>query len=152
MLSKRADVVLRAHEIGRGLTDLERIALGVTLAQTVLTPGNHGAVRMAAARLAEHADALLYADLDFANHLSDGPHTRPEPITHEQPGSSECPGGTGRPTPSCQSPSLGWQAAWGRFRSAEQAFSDSWYGDLVGAVCLAVFIAGVTVALPLVFG
>lgn len=141
MFLDRADVILRAHEVGRGLTDLERIALGVTLAQTVLTPGNHGAVRLAAARLSDHADALLDAEIALSDSLSDGPDTGPKPTTHEQPGSSERPADAGRPAPSVKPASSGrWRAAWDRFARAERRFSDSLAGDLVGVVSLAILV------------
>ncbi|MGH1416861.1 MAG: hypothetical protein ACRBB0_25480 [Pelagimonas sp.] len=63
-MTSRADIVIRAHAIGVGLTNEERIALGVTLIMTVLTPNCHMKVRFAARRVQEHAEALDDARLN----------------------------------------------------------------------------------------
>jgi hypothetical protein len=157
----RADIVLRAHEVGAGMTDFERIALGAALIDTVLNTERHQTVLLAARHVREHGEALQAASWDGArfidishtpsNTIPGGPHTGQ--TTHgavEQTVPPEIPAGVtaGRPGRSLSS-SLG--ATWARFRAVEARVSDSWLGDGIGVAC--VWIIGLALLFaPLIWG
>ncbi len=63
-MTSRAEIIVNAHALAVGLTDNERIALGTTLAMTVLDPTKHREVHFAACKLREHAEALDGARLN----------------------------------------------------------------------------------------
>lgn len=130
----RADLILRAHEIGAGLTDRERIALGATLIQTVLSPRHHPEVAYAAGQLREHAEALRDAHLDLGT--PDGPHTR-QVTTHEQTGSS---GSCGASRPQVPAPRAATSSRWRAARDLFARLDDSRIGDGIGGVCLILIL------------
>lgn len=147
MFLTRADVVLRAHEVGQGLTDRERIALGATLIQTVLSPRHFPEVAYAAAQLHEHAEALRDAHLDLG--FPDGPHMGQD-TTHEQTGSSGFCGDTLPQASGPRAPSSSrGRAAWDRLTAAERRISDSWIGDGIAGIGLIVILLGALFA-PLI--
>ncbi|WP_425099174.1 hypothetical protein [Tropicibacter sp. S64] len=148
MIETRADVVLMAHVLGRDMTDLERIALGATLIQTVLTPANHCAVRLAAARINEHADALMDALIEM--NTGAGPHPG-KATTHEQSGPLRIPEAppSGPSTPCAMETSPWWRTAWASFRIVEARLSNSLAGDLLGGLCIWVISMALFVFAPL---
>lgn len=134
----RPDVVLRAHEIGAGLTDRERIALGTTLVQTVLSPRYHPEVAYVAAQLHDHAAALRDAHFDLE--IPGAPIGR-QATTHEQTGS---PGSCGGALPQSPVPHLPTSSPAGvardRFSTSLAALADSRIGDGIGGVCLVLIL------------
>lgn len=130
----RADLVLRAQQIAAPLIDAERIALGVALIGTAQRADSWG-MKLHAARL---VNAQAAACLNSEFHTSRTPvvdgRTGPEATTHEQSAPSH---------PMPRGSSL--RAAWDRF-------SGSLWGDVLGLVCVLVFVAGVVVGLPLIAG
>ncbi|AUC54274.1 hypothetical protein CDO87_14290 [Sagittula sp. P11] len=156
----RADIVIRAHSIGAGLTDLERIALGAALIQTVLRADKGEAVLAAARHIHEHGEALQDADFSGVGRLdarlitntSGGAGTGTTHGTIERMVLSEIPaprsdgatrGGPGR------SPSSSLRAAWARIRAANDAIEDGWWGHVLAGLCFAIVAIGL-MFLPLV--
>lgn len=139
-MQHRVDVILRAHEVGKGLTDMERIAVGATLIMTVLAPGEAMHVRTAARKLREHADALdaFGRDLDDISHT--GGSVSGETTTHgaEQSGPSVTSGPLAPESPGRGSSPAPWAAIrrfWLRIESGP-------LGDWIGGLSLAfVFFA-----------
>ncbi|MBP0483973.1 hypothetical protein [Sagittula salina] len=151
-------MTLRAHALAMELTDIERVALGAALIQTVLRTDRAAHVLMAARHVREHGEALQNSDISGVACLdtpllqletSDGSDTgQPTRGAIEQNGPSDIPGEVtpGDPGRSFSS-SLG--AAWARFIAAEARFSDSWGGDFVSAVCAALIAIFLLVGWPL---
>ncbi|EPX78120.1 hypothetical protein [Salipiger mucosus] len=144
MMQDRADVLVRAHEIGRGLTDAQRIALGVTLIGTARQPESFGAARAAERMVGEHARMLLADALrgDEAMH-----QTKTVATTHGNAG-NRLPGGRGtvgapRPAPFLSS----LRAAWATIRAAERRLSESLLGDLLGGVSVVALVVGTIIGL-----
>jgi hypothetical protein len=144
MTDTRADTVIRAHAACVGMTDLERIALGASVVQTVIDPGYHQAVRLASVRLREHADALMQAECDLFHRQHPDGSAQGKATTHEQTSPSEIPVLLmhGAPTPRAWQVSPWWRAAWDRFRTAEAAFSGSIWGDALAGICAFVIFLG----------
>ncbi|MBV6635127.1 MAG: hypothetical protein KI788_04375 [Mameliella sp.] len=136
----RTDIVLRAHQVGAGLTDRERIALGATLIETVIDPRYHPELAYTVTHLRDHAEALRDAFFDLET--PDGPGTG-KATTHEQMGLS---GSCGAQVPQSPAPraanSSRWRAAWDRIVRAERWISDSWIGDGIAGVCIAILLIG----------
>lgn len=144
----RADIVLRAHAIGTGLTDLERIALGATLIQTVLRADRHQAVLLAARHIHEHGEALMDASLGAAPlgettlldidtlTYSDGPHIgRSTHGAFEQLAPSERPG-TAVPGSPGRSALSSLRAAWAYLCALDAQISNSILGDGIAGFCV----------------
>lgn len=148
MMLTRSDTILRAHEVGRGLSDLERIALGVTLAETVLDPDYAPYLAYAAGSLRDHAAALS----DLKSQQPDGPCTG-QTITHEQMGHSGSfvPSRAKAPGPRAWQTTPQVARGPGTIRVALTRLNDSLVGDLIGGLSLAV-IAAALFFLPLFFG
>ncbi|MGR3823041.1 MAG: hypothetical protein ACU0A5_10745 [Salipiger marinus] len=143
IMTRRADVIRRANEIGAGLPDEQRVALGVMLILDARCPESFAVVRQAERLVAGHA-RLLLSDAMAAEEC---PHLNMAiaATTHGLP-CDRHPGGTGaagEPRPSARS-SL--RAAWARFRVAERRFSDSFWGDVLACACL----CGIIVAAPFI--
>ncbi|MBY6118510.1 hypothetical protein KUV64_05155 [Mameliella alba] len=136
----RTDIVLRAHQVGAGLTDRERIALGATLIETVIDPRYHPEMAYTVTHLRDHAEALRDAFFDLDT--PDGPGTG-KATTHEQMGLS---GSCGAQAPQSPAPraasSSRWRAAWDRIVRAERWISDSWIGEGIAGVCIAILLIG----------
>lgn len=81
-LATRADVVIRAHEIARDLSDHERIALGVTLIGTAQHPRNWAALRAAQQMVHEQADEFLQLALSDTGTVA--AYLPNQATTHEQ--------------------------------------------------------------------
>ena len=152
MIRSLAELELRAHAIGTGMTDKERIALGVTLIETVLAPDSHRDVQRASRLIREHGDALQAFHLTNrarAYGLPDLLPATPEcaapanATTHEQTGAFGLPGTAG---PGPQARASFWRRAWERFRAAERRFEDSWAGDILGASCLIIIFVSLVFA------
>jgi hypothetical protein len=128
---------LRAHAIGVGLTDLERIDLGVSLIETVISPDRAVAVAGASCVIREHAEALGAAAIETLNGPSYG-----KAITHEQSGpfnpigNSPKADGTAPRAATLSSP--GWWRAVRRFHAG---LEDSRLGDVLGAIGLFALLA-----------
>ena len=142
MTLSRADIELRAHEAGAGLTDLERAALGATLIQTVLTPAHAAPVLRAADLVRDHGAALMAAQYDLSKDSGDLPD-QGKTTTHEQPG---CPAlsdaaphspASDNPPP-CASRPPAWRARWAGFAHAMGALEDSLLGDFIAAMAVLV--------------
>ena len=151
MIRSLAELELRAHAIGAGMTDKERIALGVTLIETVLAPDSHRDVQRASRLISEHGDALQAFHLTSRARAYGFPDLLPatpecaalaNATTHEQTGAFGLPGTAG---PGPQARASFWRRAWDRFRAAERRFEDSWAGDTLGACCLVVFLVGLLI-------
>ncbi|MBY6117455.1 hypothetical protein KUW09_24920 [Mameliella alba] len=136
----RADIVLRAHAAGAGLTDRERIALGATLIETVIDPRYHPELAYTVTHLRDHAEALRDAFFDLDT--PDGPGTG-KATTHEQMGlSGSCGVPALQPLTPRAATSSRWRAAWDRILCAERWISDSWIGDGIAGVCIAILLIG----------
>jgi len=144
IMTCRADVIRRANEIGAGLPDEQRVALGVTLILSARSPDSFAVVRQADRLVAGHAQMLL-SDAMRADECS----LQNMVIAATTHGSCDRhPGGTGaagEPRPSARS-SL--RAAWAHFRAVERRFSDSIWGDVTATACVAL----ITLALVIVTG
>jgi hypothetical protein len=145
IMTCRADVIRRASEIGAGLPDEQRVALGVTLILDARSPESFAVVRQAERLVAGHAQMLL----SDAMAAEECPHLNMAiaATTHGLP-CDRHPGGTGAagaPRPSARS-SL--RAAWAHFRAVERRFSDSIWGDVTATACVAL----ITLALVIVAG
>jgi len=134
MTMSRTETVLRAHEIGVGLTDFERIALGATLAQTCLRPEHHHAVRRAAVALAEHADALEASDHDFRLGRGATTHETASPMLADRQ-SARAPEAQAVAPPRRRA---GLRSTFlnAATRLDDHWIGDHWLGDLIGALCL----------------
>lgn len=169
MLTTRADIVLRAHEVGRDLTDMERIALGATLIQTVLNPAYHAPVSHAAARVRDHGAALADAAGDVppdrwgSRQIAEAlrgaqpiehPDRSDPTATHEQTGPirNAAPDGAGaapRPADAASS-SRRWRRAWDQFAASARRIEACWIGDVIALAALVLFILGPMLAVAVV--
>lgn len=148
MLTSQADLHRRAREVGSALPEEQRVALGVSLILMAASPASHSAVRRAGLMIEDHGNILLADALrGFEGgveapfeHMAIGTTHGCQPDRH-----AGGPGAVGMSRPRVSSP---LRAAWARFRKAEQAFSDSRWGDLMGGLCL----AGITVILVIAAG
>lgn len=148
MPALHSDTVVRAHAMGIGLTDLERIALGATLIQTVLSPDHAAHVAQAGRVINEHAEALAAAALELPGWSPSGQAT-----THEQwdlSGSSDLAGS--EPPTLRAAFSSRWRAAWGWILDRLDRLENSLLGDVIGWACLMVILGVILVFLPLVIG
>jgi len=73
--------------------------------------------------------------------------------THGGDGACSVCGWDGRKRPGCAH----WaghlmRAAWRNFREFDQAFSDSWWGDALGTICLVALFIFLFIFLPLLAG
>lgn len=154
MTLSRADIVLRAHQAGAGLSDHERAAIGATLIKTVMMPAHAPTVLRAAQLVREHGEALMAAQFDLSDSGDLPDHGKTTP--HEQPGcpalpdDAPCSGASGTPTPRPRH-SPRWRAAWDGFAHAMTALEDSEAGDFIGALALIFLVVCAMFALPLVF-
>ncbi|MEQ5870216.1 hypothetical protein J4E08_09930 [Sagittula sp. NFXS13] len=132
------------------MTDLERVALGVALVETVLNPVYSPAVIHAARTIREHGEALQDAQWRAvcAAANNDTSHTSvaastgqsthgaiEQMATPEISGPPIDAGKLGRPGRSFSS-SL--RSAWARFSAAEKRLSQSWWGDGLAGLSFAI--------------
>jgi hypothetical protein len=135
----RVDLVMRAQAQAEGLSDPERIALGVALIGTAQEPDSWAALRFAARLIEDQSTRHLQAVYDLTD-APVAPSNFTTPATHgRSPVASQPPRRHRTP----------FRAVWGRIRRAERRFSNSIWGDALGALCLCAlgailfFFAGV---------
>jgi hypothetical protein len=141
MLLSHEDTARAAEAAAKGLTEVERIALGTRLILDAKQPDSWLTLRSAVRFIDNHAEMLLSDGLRAPDTTGPTiPATTQQSYGDRYSGAHTRQGMSGSRATSSRC--AAWARVWHRVMAWDDRFSDSPIGMVVGGICMAILLAG----------